>query len=151
VSNEALDKPGEAVCGTRNNSIASYESFNEKGTVMFRRLLLSGVGALALTVSLVLPGEVHARGMGGGMHSGFRTGMMTPGFRGGFGRFNNGFFNPRFNTRFNNGFFSPRFTTPFNNGFTTPFNNGFTTPFNNGTFFNPGFRFSTGMFFDPRF
>lgn len=112
---------------------------------MFRRLLLSGLGALALTVSLALPGQVHARGM----RSGFRSGMMTPGFRrgdfdrrGGFGRrFNNGFFNPRFNSRFNNGFLSPRFTPP----------NGFTTPFNNGMFFNPGFRFSTGMFFDPRF
>src|SRR5262245_19338405 len=109
---------------------------NERRTVMLRRFLLPGVGALALLVVLGAPGQVHAQRMRGGgprmVMPGFRSGFM-PGSRGMFfePRFNHGFFDPRFNRmffdpRFNRGFFNPRFNRMF---FAPRFSPGFGTPF----------------------
>jgi hypothetical protein len=77
---------------------APLRVFNERRTVMLRRFLFLGVGALALAVVLGAPGQVHAQCR----H--FRSGFM-PGFR------------PtpmfRFDPRFRGGMFDPRFSRSF--------------------------------------
>src|SRR5262245_8459876 len=89
--------------------------FDERRTVMFRRILFPSIGGLALVV-LGPPGQLHAAPMmrGGfshGGHMGFHGGIMPgfhggfmPGFSGGFGMPFGTRFGEPFGTRFDRGF-----------------------------------------------
>jgi hypothetical protein len=123
----------------------SGPSTEGRRTVMLRRSLFVGVGALALVAGLGAPGQLHARPMRGGFPNGarpgFRSGAM-PGFRGGM-----------FTPGLNRGMFAPGFNR---GAFTPGLNRGTFTPGLNRGMFAPGFnrgafnsRFNRG--FDRRF